>query len=261
MIDADAPRTWQELQERVARILRECGVATEVEKTIETARGKVTVDVWAHDAGATPAQTYHVECKKWRSRVTQNVVHGFRSEVGDAGANWGAIVSSNGFQKGAYEAAKYTNVRLLTWDEFQSLFAERWFLNHFIPAVSGACDALLEYTEPINSRIQRKASDLTEEKKQELRQLRETYEPLGALCLMIKAQDIGAWQIVMGPAAPSTMPTLPLRSTLESHLAKQGMSIPSEILDATSYRSLLEHILREVEVATAAFDAVFGERA
>jgi hypothetical protein len=60
---------------------------------------------------ATPSQVYAIECKNWRKKVPRSVVHGFRTVVGDSGANWGAIVSLHGFQSGAYEAARYSNVR------------------------------------------------------------------------------------------------------------------------------------------------------
>ena len=83
MIDTNEPASWRDLQNAVARILREAGVATTVEKVIPTARGNVSIDVWAHDSAATPAQTYLVECKKWRARVPQTVVHAFRTVVGD----------------------------------------------------------------------------------------------------------------------------------------------------------------------------------
>ncbi|SDE30503.1 hypothetical protein [Belnapia rosea] len=34
MITTNEPETWQQLQEEVARILRECGFAVEVERTL-----------------------------------------------------------------------------------------------------------------------------------------------------------------------------------------------------------------------------------
>jgi hypothetical protein len=45
----------------------------------------------------------------------------------EAGANVGFIISSNGFQSGAVETAKNTNIDLVTWEEFQSRFYDRWF--------------------------------------------------------------------------------------------------------------------------------------
>ncbi len=159
---SSAPDTWIELQIRVARILSECNVDTAVEKLVELARGQAEIDVWAHDPSSTPAQTYLIECKRWKEAVPQAVVHAFRTVVGDSGANWGAIISSNGFQRGAYQAAEYSNVRLLTWNEFQELFATSWFTRYFCSVIRKEFDPLVEYTEPINSRIFRKADLLPE---------------------------------------------------------------------------------------------------
>ena len=46
-------------------------------------------------------------------------------------ANIGYVISTNGFQSGSYKAAKYTNVRIATWEEFQELFEEKWLKNYF----------------------------------------------------------------------------------------------------------------------------------
>ena len=45
MITSRQPETWQDLQRAVAEILGECGFNVEIEKTIETARGVVEIDV------------------------------------------------------------------------------------------------------------------------------------------------------------------------------------------------------------------------
>ena len=120
------PRTWRELQSLVALTFREMGCSAEVEKSVTTARGTVNIDVLVNDANARPMITYVCECKLWNRRAFQNVVHGFRTVVGDTGADVGLIISSKGFQRGALAAAENTNVRLLTWEEFQRTFEERW---------------------------------------------------------------------------------------------------------------------------------------
>lgn len=259
MIETDEPASWRDLQERVARVLREAGVVTAVEKVIRTARGEVSIDVWAHDPNATPSQTYLVECKRWRTRVPQTVVHAFRTVVGDSGANWGAIISAAGFQKGARVAAEYSNVRLLSWAEFQALFAERWFSHYFVREIAEVSDPLVEYTEPINSRIFRKADLLQEDRRQEFRRLREVHLALSSICMLFRVHATGALRI--GADAPAPMPSLPLRSALGSHLNANGMSVADGILDAISYRSLLESMTAEAKVAIGQFDEVFGGRA
>jgi hypothetical protein len=261
MIEAIEPSNWRDLQDVVAQILREAGVVTAVEKTIQTARGEVSIDVWAHDPTATPTQTYLIECKRWRARVPQTVVHAFRTVVGDSGANWGAIISTAGFQKGALIAAQYSNVRLLSWTEFQALFAERWFSRHFVSEIAKETDPLLEYTEPINSRIFRKADLLSEDLRQEFRRLRDEHQAIGTLCLLFRAHAIGSLRLVLGENPPTPMPSLPLRKTIGAYYNTEGMSVADEILDASSYRTLLESIIKEAKKAIAQFDEVFGERA
>jgi len=261
MIEHDEPPTWHELQSRVARIIHEAGCNTAVEKVIRTVRGKVSVDVWAYDSAATPSQTYLIECKRWRARVPQTVVHAFRTVVGDSGANWGAIISAAGFQKGARVAAQYSNVRLLSWAEIQELFAPRWYSNHFLPKIEEATRPLREYTEPLNSRIFRKADRLKKHRRQEYRRLREAYQEFGTLCMGIIDSAFG-WPIKALAADPATlMPGLPLRHALKSRLNLPRIAVPVRILDAQSYRSLLESIVGESQVAIAQFDEVFGERA
>jgi hypothetical protein len=262
MIEIDEPRTWRDLQTLVARLLTEVGVSAAVEKPIRTARGRVTVDVWAEDAGATPAQIYLVECKQWRARVPKTVVHSFRTVVGDSGANWGAIVSAGGFQKGAFAAAAYSNVRLLTWGEFQLLFARRWFYRYFMPALTTASGPLFEYTEPINSRISRKADALDRERRERFEQLREEYIGLMAVCVFFKADLMSVPDA--GSQAPPALRggfTLPLRSWLTGGLVSGPIAFPAEVLDALSLRGLLSVIADLSSKALSEFDSVFGERA
>jgi len=261
MIEANEPVSWRDLQDCVARILSEAGVVTAVEKVIQTARGEVSIDVWAHDPSATPAQTYLVECKRWRARVPQTIVHGFRTVVGDSGANWGAIISVAGFQKGARVAAEYSNVRLLSWTEFQTLFAERWYSNYFVHAVTEETDPLVEYTEPINSRIFRKADLLSAALRQEFQRLRDVHFAFASICMMFGAYANGALRMVHDTKATVPLPSLPLRNTVGTYLKTKKISVADSILDADSYRSLLESICGEAKKAIAQFDEVFGERA
>ena len=96
----------------------------------------------------------------WDNAIPQHVVHAFRTVVGDAGANRGVIVSAKGFQSGAVLAAERSNILLLSWMEFQDLFAEQWMRHYMLPRLRDEADPLIEYTEPLNSRVFRKADDL-----------------------------------------------------------------------------------------------------
>jgi len=249
-IEADAPATWQELEVRVATLLEECGYDVEVHKAVQLARGEANVDVWADDHSV-PPNIVVVECKHWASPATRGTVHAFRSVVGDSGANTGILVSTAGFQKGAIEAAAYSNVRLATWAELQALYAERWYRRHMAPRLRAEADALIEYTEPINTRIARKEGALDDRGRERVGVLRERH-----------------WHLAMGFAPmfvqlPSRsedlmLPRLPFRDTPVGELAA---GVSDAILDATALRPLLEALVQAFREATAEFDQVFGERA
>ncbi|WP_066273214.1 restriction endonuclease [Hydrogenophaga palleronii] len=122
----DLPANWQELQDRVGQLFSELGCTAKVGETIELARGKKEVDVLVDDAVVLPVSRYVVECKHWNAPVPQEVVHSFRTVVADCGAHRGFIVSKAGFQAGAYEAVRKTNIELCTFKELQELFFNRW---------------------------------------------------------------------------------------------------------------------------------------
>ena len=125
MIEADDPSDWRDLQRRVCRILTECGMDAEIEREVTTARGQVNVDVVAVDPDPTLPAKYLCECKHWQTAVPKTIVHGSRTVVTDSGANLRIVILLVGFQRGAYDAAEYSNVKLLTWEGFQQLFARR----------------------------------------------------------------------------------------------------------------------------------------
>jgi hypothetical protein len=119
------PTTWQELQKYVADILAHCDYDVTVEKDVETARGKVNLDVYAFRAIGYNNRII-CECKNWDNNIPQHVIHSFRTVVNDFGASHGFIIAKKGFQSGAYEAVKHSNISILTWDEFVETFTDDW---------------------------------------------------------------------------------------------------------------------------------------
>jgi hypothetical protein len=57
-----------------------------------------------------------VECKFWKSQVSQDVVLSLRSKVEDLGAHKGIIVSRSGFQPGAIKVARANGIALWHYD-------------------------------------------------------------------------------------------------------------------------------------------------
>lgn len=250
-IDRENPNTWQDLQQQVHQILNECGFESEVEKRLDTVRGTVTIDVYARDPSSQPPVVYLCECKHWHSRVPQGVVHSFRTVVTDYGANWGFIISSNGFQSGAHEAAANSNVKLLTWNEFQTVFADKWVEEYMIPHLHNVTDPLVEYIEPINSRIFRKAARLSKDLQKRFIELRERWDTLGFL-----AQRLFIGIGFFGEA----LPQLPLRPS-NGATPRLYEKLPDEVIDAACLRDFLDSICTLAVRGIAEFDELFGERA
>lgn len=126
MIESNRPATWQDLENAVARILCEVGYHVKRQSKIRLVRGTANVDVVATDESTAPKRVFFVECKHWKSRISKEKVHAFRTVVTDAGVEAGLLLGSGGFQSGAYKAAAFSNVRLLDWNAFEELFEDRW---------------------------------------------------------------------------------------------------------------------------------------
>ncbi|WP_348825511.1 restriction endonuclease [Flavobacterium aestuarii] len=127
-INHKEPKNWRELQLFVSEILNECGYVTQIEKTIQTLRGKVEIDVYAEKEEGIKTIIL-CECKFWKNNIPQTVVHSLRSVINDYGATNGFIISKVGFQSGAIETIDKSNISLLTWSDFQELFLSKWLDN------------------------------------------------------------------------------------------------------------------------------------
>jgi len=237
MITTTPPADWRDLQRQVGRILRECGLAVEVEKRISTARGTVEVDVYATETARGRRSVILAECKHWASAVPQSVIHGFRTVVAETGANLGYVVSKAGFQSGAFSAAELTNLRLVTWEEFQAEFEETWIHDYLRPTLDARLERLIRYTEPL---VPRKFLEVDEAGIERLRALLDRHQAFSWIIL--------PFTVVGGDMFEGT-PTLPLRERWPHDLS----SVPDHILDARGYREFLEAIVAHGEGAIAEF--------
>lgn len=245
------PADWHDLQVQVGRILEECGFVIEIDKSISTVRGSVNVDVYAEDRTQKPTTIYICECKDWSSSVPKTSVHSLRTVISDFGANWGLLISSGGFQRGAFEAAEKSNIKLLGWLEFQELFVDRWVDKYMLSRINEEIDPLVEYTEPINSRIFRKADALSPELRKEFVKLRNQYRVLATFALMYSFPE----------HMHRELPALPLKTSVKSENMNFEEGLPYDVLEATSLRQYLDVICKHAQTGVAAFDKVFGERA
>jgi hypothetical protein len=119
---------WRDLQKKVARIFREMGYEVEIEKEVALAgRGKKEIDVYVTDPSASYNRVYLIECKLWVASIPQDVVHSFKTVMEETGANTGFIISKKEPQRGAREAARYTNIQLLDFENLQHIYGNEWF--------------------------------------------------------------------------------------------------------------------------------------
>lgn len=225
MITSLVPSTWQDLQSQVARILSECGFAVEVERLLRTARGKVNIDVYCEEKVQGRTFVFLCECKYWKAPVNQNVIHGFRTVMGDTGANKGYIISIQGFQSGSFSAADLTNVDLVTWEQFQELFEATWLRVHFAQQ--------LKSLEPIinaaNTSTNIWLEGYPDSVKAEYSKLKNEYDPLGLMA---------EW-FIESLRWNEPLPRLPIKEEFERH-PPWVERLPTGFMTAKGYREILE---------------------
>ena len=229
------PDDWRGLQQQVAQLLSECGFRVKVEEEVATARGKVEIDVFAEEDVQGRKYRIFCECKHWKARVPQNVIHSFRTVVSDSGANLGYIVSLAGFQSGAFSAAELTNLRLMTWQQFQKEFSRQW-LEYSLPNVLRprfhTFNALFTWSAP------RFGFELPNIDRGALEALRFEYLAFWHL--------LGGW-LEGHISLPSRQFVANLAMMDDSVVNWHG--IPDSILDAVSYRDLFENAISYADSA------------
>jgi len=142
------PTDWRDLQDKVCRLLNESGYFAESPKTINTVRGAIEVDVYATSELELLKQ-FICECKFWNTPIPKEKIHAFRTVVNDSGSMLGIIISKNGFQSGAIEAAHCSNVLLKDWHSFVELIKNQWIVNQF-HKLKEIAKPLSIYTDPLD---------------------------------------------------------------------------------------------------------------
>lgn len=230
------PADWRALQEMVGKLFEELGCEVAIGKRVENVRGTKEIDVYVRDVAITPPSTYLVECKFWKRAVPQEVVHAFRTVMADVGAHRGFIVSSRGFQEGAFEAAANTNIDLVTFRELQAIFADRWRISmgeRFIPYGN----RLFPYWD-FPGRMPRFKWEKKHVERQ--RQLMDAYEPIRRLGPLSRMEKF-LWHL------PITLPAVNERGEIGG------------VITIDSYRQLFDFIDRNKELALYHFQVLHGE--
>ncbi|WP_397325227.1 restriction endonuclease [Pantoea agglomerans] len=110
---------WYKFQEEICEHFKSIGASAKTNVTVDGARGSSDIDVVVESKYLGTDFKWFVEAKYWNSNVTKEVVHAFSTVIQNTGADRGFIISKNGFQTGAIEATKHTNISLYTFDEFK----------------------------------------------------------------------------------------------------------------------------------------------
>ena len=114
-IDTD----WYNFQEEICEHFKNLGANAKTNVTVEGVRGISNIDVVVESKYLGTDFKWFVEAKYWNSNVTKEIVHAFFTVLQNTGADRGFIISKKGFQSGAIEATKHTNISLYTLDEFK----------------------------------------------------------------------------------------------------------------------------------------------
>ncbi len=117
--------SWQTYQEEVATFFRGLGLEATTNLTLQGIRTTHDIDVYVKSHRVGFDVVWVIECKHWERRVTKLHVLALREIVTDLGADRGILLSEVGFQSGAVEAAKLTNVHVSSLANLrESAFAE-----------------------------------------------------------------------------------------------------------------------------------------
>lgn len=230
------PTDWGELQDRVGQLFSEIGCDVEIGERVKLVRGEKEIDVLVRDPQTTPASVYLCECKFWRKPIPQEVIHSFRTVLSDFGAHRGFIISRVGFQSGAKKAVENTNLDLLTFEELQSLFFDRWRVAMGLKYRTYA-DRLFPYWD-----FPGRTPKIKWEKEHvDRRQLLiEAYHPLLHIGPLFEMEG-SVWNL------PMTLPGLD----------KKGN--PDGTVSLSTYRQVYDFIDRSKDLAMKHFQVLYGE--
>lgn len=231
MIDDPMPSDWRELQAGVARLLTEIGLSAKIEHSLNTPRGKVTVDVYAVDDTNLDKTTYIVECKNWDTAIPQSVVHAFTTVMHETGANIGLIVSKFGLQSGSERYTHSTNITGLTYGELQARYLRLWWQKVFCLKLGTVARPLFDLIRPDRDH----ASKLPQELQAAFRLKQSAFENLAVQVGMMTAMSYGSWAY-----------TVDVPENIADVRTRWEQVLGGAVLEAKYYRPLLDELLQHV---------------
>jgi hypothetical protein len=243
LIASTVPETWQQLEGDVAAILHECGMAVQQQIRLPLPRGAVDVDVLAEDTIDGITNRIICECKNWRSNVPRAVVHAFRTVMEETGANRGYIISRSGFQQGAIDAAHATNIDLLTYQQFQERYFQKW-ITHRCRAIETAIGNFNVYYEPLGKPGYHLLAN--DEERAAYDAVWRRYAFAGMMLM-----HFSPYLHMIGQGMP--YPPLPFDVR---GLDEEDLEVPAEVREAAGYRELLQLLEHYATIGLAELRAV-----
>lgn len=142
-------KDWRDYQRAAAKIFRDLGCTVEIGAKIDGARGTHEIDVYVTFIQHGIECHWAIECKLWKTRVKKRNVMEFKGVVDDIGADRGIMFSEKGFQQGALQVARHTNILLQeSLEEFRRTVSIKKTRTPLIYKESDQSDALPVYIFP-----------------------------------------------------------------------------------------------------------------
>lgn len=111
---------WKQYQEEVAAFFRSVGFKAEVNHIVEGVRSKHAIDVYVTFDRWGILHTWIVECKRHARAIAKADVETLKSIASEIGASLAFLLSESGFQSGALDVARKTNVVLSSLEELRT---------------------------------------------------------------------------------------------------------------------------------------------
>ncbi|MDA9555094.1 restriction endonuclease [Pelobium sp.] len=110
-------KNWYDFQESIRSYFLTLGCEAKTNVSIHGVRTKHDIDIFITSKFLGIEIKWIIEAKKWKTKVSKLHVLALRQIVDDIGADKGFIIADSGFQKGAIESTKNTNIYLLTFQQ------------------------------------------------------------------------------------------------------------------------------------------------
>lgn len=133
---------WYKFQEEIRKVFIKLGCDAETNVRVRGVRTFHDIDIYVNSKYIGQNIKWVIEAKYWNKRVSKLHVLALRQIVDDIGADKGFIISENGFQKGAIEAATNSNISLQTFDDLLKISSET-FQNEILKTYSRRLNYIL----------------------------------------------------------------------------------------------------------------------